>query len=253
MIPGRHLQPAEPPPPEEGDMQDEYRRMAGKVRSGEYFEESRRMFDLMVHDPMAERYLYILITVVAAFVFMVAYSARDGLFPLNYGVPYVFYPEDMTEDLPHIEPLAAYKGEAPVEGVLRYVVGHYVKLREEYNVDDFDRLALGVRNQSAPEVIAEYNAQVNPANPDSPITLYERHSTRKVDILSTRRLSDQEYGMEVIYEATVIGQGEVRKSRWKAMVAFQYDGATLDDETGKLKPLSFVVTKYQTKRIQDAQ
>lgn len=236
----------------EKDMQEEYRLMSDKIRSGEYFEESHEMYDIMVHDLMSERYLYIFITIISAFIFLISYAAKESLYPLNNAVPYVFYPNDTFEDIPHMKGLQAYKGEDPGEGVLRYIVRNYILLRENYNVEKFDMYVDGVRNQSTPEVMADFHALIDPRNPESPVVQYQRHSKREVAIVSFRRLYDQEYGMEVEYEATVTGKGEIRKSRWKANIAFQYSGVTLDDD-GKVNPLTFTVTKYQTKRLQDVQ
>lgn len=231
-------------------MQAEYRRMADKIRSGEYFEESREMYDVMVHDLMSERYMYIFITIVAAFIFLISYAAKESLYPLNNAVPYVFHPTDPLEDMPHMKSLQSYKGEDPGEGVLRYMIQNYIKLRETYSVERFDLFVEGVRNQSAPAVMAEFQAMVDPRNALSPVVQYQRHSKREVSVLSYRRQGLD--SMEVEYEATVTGRGEIRRSRWKANIAFQYSGVTLNDE-GKVNPLSFTVTEYQTKRIQDVQ
>lgn len=234
------------------ELDEEYQLMAEKIRSGEYFEESRYMYDVMVHDLMAERYLYIFITILSVFIFLISYMAKESLYPLNNAVPYVFYPDDVLEDLPHMEKLNAYKGEDPSEGVLRYLVANYVRLRENYSVEKFDRNVAGVKNQSTDDVVQGFQQAIDPRNPESPIAIYQRHSKRDVNIVSYRRLKDQDFGMEVIYDATVTGQGEIRRSRWKANIAFQYSGVTLD-ESGKPMPLTFMVTRYETKRLQESQ
>jgi type IV secretory pathway component VirB8 len=239
-------------PPGNDDLKDEYQPMAEKIRSGEYFEESRQIYDVLVHDPMAERYFYILITGIAALIFIIAVVAMRSLYPLNTPVPFIFETADIVEDLPHMRTLQLVKGEDPSESVLRFIVGNYVTLREEYNIGTFDRNISGVTNQSTEDVATEYRQAIDPRNPESPITLYQRHSIRKIAILSDKRLLDQDFGMEMVFEATVSGKGEIKKSRWQANVAFQYSGVTLDKATGEVKALSFVVTKYQTKRLQDA-
>jgi type IV secretory pathway component VirB8 len=57
--------------------------------------------------------------------------------------------------------------------------------------------------------------------------------------------------MEVVYEATVESKTDIKKTLWQANIAFNYNGIELDEETGKVKPISFVVTDYRIKRLQD--
>ena len=65
-------------------------------------------------------------------------------------------------------------------------------------------------------------------------------------------LSEDGTEVEVLYDAIVESKNEVKKSRWKANITFRYSGIELD-EKDKPKPLSFVVTQYRTKRLQESQ
>jgi type IV secretory pathway component VirB8 len=57
--------------------------------------------------------------------------------------------------------------------------------------------------------------------------------------------------MEVIFEAAVESRTDIKKSRWRANISFQYSGLELDQKTGSPSPVNFVVTKYHSKRLQD--
>jgi len=226
----------------------EYAEIAEGVRTGEYFRKARSMYDFSMHDPMAERYLYIFITFLSSLAFVIAIAAVISLYPLSTPVPFIFSSTNVVNDLPHMQSLAR-KGENPSAALLRFFVENYVTMREEYNIDTFDRNQSGVESQSSPEVFKEFEQAVNPRNPESPIALYQRHSWRRITIVSLRLV--QPGTMEVIYESDVEGVGEAKKSRWQANIAFQYSGLAIDEKTGKAKPVSFVVTQYHTKRLQD--
>jgi len=230
---------------------EEYLETAEKVRTGEYFRESRSIYDLMMHDPMAERYVYIVITSIAVLVFLIAFIAMRALYPLEIPVPFAVNSNDLVEDVPRMKSLLAHKGENPSEALLRFLVQNYVTTREGYDVDTFERDVNGVRSQSTKDVMDRYQELIDPNNPDSPLTLYQRHSKRKIEVTSYRHLEDEEGAAEVEYEATVMSKTDAKKTRWQANISFKYSGIALDDETGKVTPMEFIVTDYRTKRLQD--
>ncbi len=230
---------------------EDYIQISEKVRTGEYFREARGMYDLMVNDPMSERYLYVLITALSLLIFLIAFIAVQSLYPLQRAVPFIVNTNDIAEDLPHIKTLIRTEGENPSEAMLRFLVHNYVTLRETYDIDTFDHNVGGVQSQSSPDVFGGFQQYIDPRNPESPITLYQRHAKRDIEILYSRRLFDQEYGMEVIFDALVEDKGEVKRSRWQANIAFQYNGIALDEKSEKVTPVSFIVTQYRTKRLQD--
>lgn len=227
---------------------DEYQDIADKVRTGEYFREARKMYDLAIHDPMAERYMYVFFTCLSLLVFLVAFLAMQSLYPLKSDVPLIYTTADIIEDIPRLQKVQYNKEDPPAEALLRFMVKHYVQIREEYDIATFDRDVNGVKSQSSDEVFREFQVMINPRNPEGPISLYQRHSKRTITIVNTKRLPDS---MEVIFDATVESKTEIKKSRWRANIAFKYSGLELDEKGDKVKPVTFMVTKYHSKRLQD--
>ena len=223
-------------------------KIAEKVRTGEYFREARGMFDVSVNDPMAERYTYVFITCCSLVILLIAVMAVQGLYPLQTAVPLTYFTRDLYEDIPHIKSLQSYKNEDPSESLLRFLVKNYVMQREEYDISTFDRDVNGVKSQTSESAFAEFQRFIDPHNPESPITVYQRHSKRKIAILSTRRV---EGGMEVLIEASVDSRTDVKKSHWRVNMSFNYSGVELDDKSDTMKPMNFIVTAYHSKRLQD--
>ena len=230
---------------------DGYYEIAEKVRSEEYFREAHYMYDITIHDPMAERYFYILITAISTLILLLVVIAANSLYPLEIPVPFIYNPRDIVDDIPHIKPLRADKHETPDNAVLRFMVTNYVVQREEYAIDKIDRNMNSIKLQSASDVYKNYEKSMDPRNPESPVTLYQRHSTRSVEVLSTQRIAGTTNEMEVMYEATVATKDEEKKTVWLANITFSYSGLGLDDN-GNPKPISFFINQYSTKRLQDA-
>lgn len=230
---------------------DDYTSITEKVRSGEFFRESRNMYDFVVHDPMSERYIYVFITTLAMAILLITIVAMQSLYPLRTSIPFIVNSEDIVEETPNIKSLLSYPGESIDIAIIRFVVNTYVGFREQYDIATFERNTNGIKAGSTPEVFAEYQRYIDPRNPESPITLYQRHSIRKITIIQTKLARGQDDTMEVLYETLVQGKGEQKRTRWQATVAFNYNPITLDEETGKVNPFSFTVTQYRTKRLQD--
>jgi type IV secretion system protein VirB8 len=149
--------------------------------------------------------------------------------------------------------LLSYKGQDPAEGLLQFLLKNYVVTYEEYNIETFDRNINGIKKQSSDAVTAEFQRLIDPNNPDSPLTLYQRHSQRSIAVLSVRSDSEmrERKEAEVVFEATVTSRTEIKNTRWLADITFDFNGLELDEETGKVKPFAFQVTSYRTKRLQD--
>jgi type IV secretory pathway component VirB8 len=223
-------------------------KIADKVRTGEYYREARGMFDTTINDPMSERYIYVFITFCSVIIFLIAYFAMEGLYPLQGAIPLTYLTHDIIEDIPHVKPLQSFKNENPSEALLRFLVKNYIVLREEYDITTFDRDVNGIKSQSSEEVFKQFQQFIDPRNPESPIKVYQRHSRRKITVLSVRRSPE---GMEAIFEAVVDSRTDVKKSHWRVNIAFQYTGVELDEKSGTVKPMNFVVTEYHSKRLQD--
>lgn len=223
-------------------------KIANKVRTGEYYREARGMYDTTINDPMSERYIYVFVTFCSVIIFLIAYFAMEGLYPLKRSIPLTYLTHDIIEDMPRVKSLQNFKNENPSEALLRFLVKNYIMLREEYDITTFDRDANGIKSQSSDEVFRQFQQFIDPHNKESPIKVYQRHSRRKIVVLSTRRTPE---GMEAIFEAIIDSRTDVKKSHWRVNIAFQYTGVELDEKSDTVKPMSFVVTEYHSKRLQD--
>jgi type IV secretory pathway component VirB8 len=233
---------------------EEYLEVAELVRTGEYFRESHNIYDNLIHDPMAERYLYVFITGLSFLILAIALIAMQGLYPLKHSVPFIVGSDSLSEDIPGIRSLLDVKGQDPDEALINYLVYNYVRSWEEYDIDKLDLYLNGIETQSTEEVVEEYKALIDPRNPKSPITLYQRHSEKSIKILNSKLYqSNEDYTMDVLFESTVRGKSRVKRARWQAKVTFVYSGIEIDQDTGKIDPISFVVTEYSNKLLQDLQ
>jgi type IV secretory pathway component VirB8 len=233
---------------------EEHLEIAEKVRSGQYFRESMGMYDDLIHDLMAERYFYVLVTVLSLLSLAIAMIAVTGLYPLERPTPFIVSSDDITEEVPRMRSLRNDPSDGVDDALMRFNISNYLTLREEYNIERLDRNVRGVKAQSTAEVFAVYQTAIDPSNSDSPIKLYQRHTVKKINVLVVSIMPEtQGYTAEVLFEAVLEGKAQIKKSRWQANISFNYTSIELDENTGKVKPPSFVVTNYSSKILQDIQ
>jgi len=238
---------------------EDYIEIADKIRSGEYFRDARAMYDIDVHSPMSDRYWYLFITLVSLIITVVAIVAWLGFFPLNNRVPFIFATNNILDDYPRVKSLLNYRGENPNTALQRYLAQNYVRLREEYDASLFDRSHNAVLSLSTKEVAKEYERDISPLNPESPITLYQRHTIRAINIIGSQPIEDEtkkkvngvkEYRMLVTFEDSLVsGEQENPHGRYQVDIAFMYKDIKLDTITNKIEPYGFIVTSYHIKSL----
>lgn len=237
---------------------EEYVEISEKVRSGEYFRDVRRMIDSDLHEPMTDRYWYILITTPCILIVIFSFLALQSLYPLRPPVPFIFGIDDIVEDIPQMKHLVEVDGEGADRAIQRFLVKTYVKEREEYNIATFDRNQIALEAISTKKVFEDYQKYIALDNPESPIVKYQRHTKQDIRILSADWLEDEDndktdqrdFAMQVVYEAILTpSTKEDKPKRWKVDVAFKYEPVKLDEKTGKVSPYGFIVTGYNAKRL----
>lgn len=234
------------PQPENSEQTFDYDEIAEKIGNGEFFRDARNVYAGIYLDPMSERYLYVGITGLALLIFMIAVSSIIALFPLNTPVPFAYYSRDVFSELPRISPLA--RGEETANhAIQRFLVQEFVTHRESYSIGTLEINVRAVKGVSTDKVYQEWQRLLDPANPESPIALYERHSTVGVNILTATPVAANEW--EVVYDAVVEGRGQRKKTRMAANITFRFSDITIDQDTGKMSPLEFIVTDYRTRRL----
>lgn len=229
---------------------DDYLIIAKKVRSGEYFREAKSMYDQSVNDALSERYFYVFVSSIALLTMLIAFYAAQSLYPLTRTVPFIYASMDVVEDVPRMIKIREVT-QTPSEAVLFFLGGNYTRQQEEYNINTLERNMNGLKNSSSPEVFAVYQRNMQPTNPNSPVVQYQRHSSRNIDIVSTRVISGSKPQLEVVFDATVIGAKSKKTTRYVAELTYEYSGIELDAKTDTVKPFTFLVTSYNSKATQD--
>lgn len=228
---------------------EDYIAIAEKVHSGEYFRESRAMYDIMVNDSLSERYFYVFVTILALLTMAISFFAMQSLYPLSRSVPFINWTENPVDERPALYKLKQYPEEPADSAILLYYCRNFVLQYEEYDIRTIERNMNGLRGSSTPELFADYQRMMQPTNPESPVVKYQRHSSRLIKISSSKILKSPTPTVEILFEATVRSENGNQTAKFRALVGYDYSGIEIDTRTGKITPPRFVVTSYSSKPI----
>jgi type IV secretory pathway component VirB8 len=238
-----------------------------KILSGEYFADGLRWYDSKYNAPMAERSFLIIITIFAAMIIFFSYKAIVGILPITEQKEVYLITDDVFGSQPSVNPLSERYSETD-SAIREFLVTDYVRARESYSVDSLEANYRRVRFLSTPEVFATYQDEIEPANPQSPIILYERHTTKEIRRMSIGLYSSKPENSgqdeedivpdtaQVDFTAVTVSNGEeIGAARYRAVINFEYKGIEVmqdnaDDESPQeVKPMEFRVTGYNLQRL----
>ncbi len=236
----------------------EFIEAAQKIKEGNYFSESLSWYDAKYNSPMAERSYLIVIMIISCLIIYYAYQAISGILPLEERYEAVVYQNDIDNYSPRIIPLANKYGYTD-DALIEFHAKDYVIARESYIIEDFEKNFYRTRALSDPEIFKTYRAFLEPTNPESPIALYGRTSSRSIfiesytPIKSSTNADDKVAfpdGAEIRFSSVVKNQqGESITSNFLAKLKFSYKKVEVNQETYEIKPMEFIVTDYNIEQI----
>ncbi|KLD35833.1 hypothetical protein TB15x_20665 [Xanthomonas perforans] len=166
-----------------------------------------------------------------------------GLTPLKQSVPFVVQVEKSTGVVDTVSRLTATSNTA-TEAVNKYMLGKYVRAREEFSEAlapvNYKTVAL----MSSPAAANVYAEWFRPENPQSPLKVYGSLATVTVRIRNVSFLAENI--ASVRYEKTIrTTDGQVTRSNWQATITFRYSNAPMTEDDRLVNPIGFEVSDYR--------
>jgi type IV secretion system protein VirB8 len=224
--------------------------LAESIRSGKYFEESRRWFRTVYIGPVSERTFFLVIAVLSALVAFGAVSALVSLMPLHERKRVLLYANERQNET--VTSLVALKspGASLNTAIKEFYVTSYVKARETYFASTYLSNARYIQQQSSDAVYAAYLAQQDVSNPTSPAAMLGRMGQR---ILTIHSVNVSSSSATIKFSTDIVGAEGDHKTRWTARMDFGYTGMDVGEqknpETGEIELKTtdpkFQVVKYE--------
>lgn len=232
--------------------------IAENIRSGTYFREAHAWYTTKYMSILSERFFFIVLTLIAFITLMFAIMALAGLMPINRQVPFFYVSRDISRELPLMKPLRATQLEPINNALRRYFVAAYVANRENYTLDKLQPQYRMVQKHSDDNAFAVYRRFIDPSNPRSPITMYQRKSIKNISVVRVTTTPDAtpgRYNATVDFTARVRSFGKEEQSNWQAQLLFNYQDLTVEqteevsDKPLKVTPMKFTVLEYTSREL----
>lgn len=231
------------------------------IEDGTYFREARSWYSRVNLALMSERVFYIVLTCIAAVVFIIALISVTLLLPITPTVPFIYVSKTGETTLARLRPLSEGT-ETSDEALRRYFCQEYVLRREGYSIKKLSSNALYIYRHSDDKTAQVYQRFMDKSNNRSPIVMYQAAAERTISITNVeiQHKGGLKYTASVDFDATVSGIDVESKTKHHATIDFDYKDLGVPQEkmvdkseaknifdqmsTVKVAPMEFKVTGY---------
>lgn len=230
------------------------------VESGEYYRDALKWYGTKYHAPISQRALLIIITSIAVAIIMMSLTGLFVLLPLVETKPMIVRVPESLEKVARVVQLTDNPHEDANKVVMEWFIKNFIDVREEYDIDKQQTYFRRVYVLSSPKVYSDYVALYKSSA--SPTIKYERHTKRVVDVkdidmydvnvvesATGSRAEVVDVKARVSFSAVEQTPAENLKTEWQADIAFRFSKIHVDQVTGKITPMEFKVTGYESKQL----
>ncbi len=237
------------------------------IEDGSYFKDAVEWFGSRYIEPITEKTFLVFLSIIGVVITYTIITMISNLLPLTEKVAIVLKEKDSTKYLPIITPLRDDEKLTTNEAVLKYLVIHYLKDREEHYypkgnltkyTDKFER----IKNTSSNEAFVDFKQFMSKSNKDSPIHYFGQDVERKVEITSFSFIrnkqgfftktgeffAEEKFPKKAVikYKVKLITPFKTTESSETTEISFNFGGIKRNSKKEYL-PLNFKVISYITK------
>lgn len=217
------------------------------IKSGEYFADAKKWYNLKYVTPLSQRSLLFLTCAVFLILLITICASINVLLPIKQKVSYAI--QSKTEKHATITNTNKTTRHDPYTSLANIMVKNYLTRRETYSYNTIKEQFTFIQNTSTRIVYMQFANFMNIDNPLSPVMRYQKLFRRSVVISSITNINNNE--VTVIFESLAKNTaGEVLENMvWEATIGFIMDPINSDLAPGS--PYNFTVTSYKLKLLKD--
>lgn len=194
---------------------------------------------------LVQRNILAAVTMVALLATLFSAISVSQLTPLKSVQPFVVQIDDKTGVTKVVDPLKQKEISAD-RSLKEYFVAQYIRARENYDPVNYKDYFYTVRVMSDKNIYKDYREYMLPANPQSPVTLFGRHSQRRVDILSMNFVNENSAQVRIrsSYGGAAKDELNMEPKIYIIYISFEFVKLDLNAEERYINPVGFQVTNY---------
>ncbi len=192
-----------------------------------YFKGARQWFTELYIAPISNRGFFLVISALGLLSLFVVLVAMIGFMPVRQQMTLVVNNPRIDEAVIDVQPLRL-PGTELNEAFKKFMVAHYVTMREAYKAKDWESQRAFVRAHSDNLMIAAYEAATAETNPNSYRASLQQVGERLITIRNIQITNkDDLYEAVASFTAEFKNVTNLPQSSWTATLRFQYSNTEL--------------------------
>lgn len=224
--------------------------VAHNISTGQYYRDARKWYAHKYLYPIAERSLLMMVALCTLVIALIVLYNFNGVFPLKKEVPFIVKVEDSIDYYSVIKPLAK-ESEDTQKMITEYLISDYVITYEAYNFRHLAKQEQHIKASSSKQVFKAFASLMSTDNPESPILVYQKSSTKAIKVLSVSLVEDEQGSnrASVLFEATIDDRLKRTKTTLQQQADLAFTISNITDIVANKEPLEFIITDYQVRPI----
>lgn len=244
-------------------MQDEREKVSELIKSGKYYDEALKWYNSRYTTPKSQLVTMSIFAMVAVFAFFVSVTTTISIFPLTDEESYYVERELKFTEAMKVSRIGK-DGENATISYLKFMLGEYVKSREEYNPANINRNFNFIIELSDEKIFMDYLAIADQnKNPNHPVWQYGSRAIKEIFVTKISLTDidpklknyqeDAEYTAKVSFVSSLLFSDNLeQKEKSEATVKFRFSPIDIDQETNEIKQLpKLLVTDYKTNKLEN--
>lgn len=220
------------------------------VDSGDYFSDAMSWYKQKYINPFSHRSFVAIIFLGCLLLFLGTIVDVNELFPIVTPVKYTIKADSFENKNARITH-ATHINNDPLASITDILVKNYVSIRESYNYEKLKKQFTFVKNNSTRIVFRKFYSSMELDNPSSPLVLYQKNATRKVEIISTNYPEPYKAIVKYRFVAENKYSSIIDEKILQATIYYEIDKINLNLEPGSR--FNFTITGYQSELLEDKQ
>ncbi|MDC0864653.1 VirB8/TrbF family protein [Rickettsiaceae bacterium] len=216
------------------------------ITSGDYFVDARKWYHEKYTHPLSHRSFVFIFSTIICILFLGLAISTYSLLPLNTQMKLVINTTSSEGQNISVARASYMKG-AAINSVADIMIRNYIEARESYNYNNLKDQFTFVQNNSSRIVFRKFYSFMSIDNPSSPIMIYQKSITNKVNIISIKYSGINQATIKLRSKAQRFSGELVDNNLWEILISYEIDPINPSLPTDS--KFGFIVTDYQSKLL----
>lgn len=223
-------------------------KIAVDIKNGKYFQDAYVWYKAKYLYPLLHRSVVFIILALLLLLIVLSIINVYGLLPVTQSLKYIISVDEKFNAAAKITS-ADQVLKNPLQSIVKILAESYVVKRESYNYSQLASQFQYIKNRSTRGVFRQFINYMSLQNYQSPVLRYQKTAKRKIKILSSVFLNNDELAV-YFHSCAIDDKGNmVEDMKWKANIIFETDQVNLNAASGSI--FKFFVTDYKITLLQN--